>query len=53
MAELIDLNKPKVFAREGELYSRLVEVIDDYAGEISLVSAVGVLELVKDYVKGD
>ncbi len=53
MPELIDLKKPKVFPREGELYNRIVEIIDDYAGELSLVAVVGVLELAKDYVKGN
>lgn len=53
MENLIELNKTKVFAREGELYNRIVEIIDDYAGELSLVAVLGVLDLAKDYVKGE
>jgi len=53
MSDIIELKKQKVFAREGELYNRLVAVIDDYAGELSLVAVLGVLDLAKDYVKGE
>lgn len=53
MSEIIELKKQKVFAREGELYSRVIELIDDYAGELSLVAVLGVLDLAKDYVKGE
>ena len=53
MSEIIDLKKAKVFAREGELYNRIIEIIDDYAGELSLVAVIGVLDLAKDYVKGE
>lgn len=53
MSEIIDLKKEKVFPREGELYKRITEAIDDYAGELSLVAVLGVLDLAKDYVKGE
>lgn len=52
MAEIVDLNKPKVFVREGELYDRITKLLDEYAGDLSVVAALGVLELAKDYIKG-
>jgi len=52
MAELINLNKPKVFVREAELYDRITKLLDEYAGDLSVVAALGVLELAKDYIKG-
>ena len=39
------LNLPVNFPKEGELMERLSVLIDEYAGEISLVSVVGVLAL--------
>lgn len=35
------------FAKEAELHQRLLEVIGDYAGDLSLVATIGVLELIK------
>jgi hypothetical protein len=48
---IIDLNKPKVFVREAELYERMTKLLDEYAGDLSVVAALGVLELAKDYIK--
>lgn len=53
MENVVDLKKEKVFAKEAEAYQRIVDVIDDYAGELSLVAVLGVLDLAKDYVKGE
>lgn len=35
------------FSKEAELHQRLAEVIGEYAGELSLVATLGVLELLK------
>lgn len=53
MENIIDLKMKKTFPREAELYQQLIEVIDGYAGELSLVAVLGVLDLVKDHVKLD
>lgn len=52
MENVVSIGKEKVFAKEAELYKRIEAVIDDYAGELSLVAVLGVLDLAKDYVKG-
>ena len=39
------MNKPKTFTKEGELMDRLTMLIDEYAGELSLVSVLGILQL--------
>ena len=51
MSNVTELNKQKVFTKEQELYSRLQDLIHEYDGEISLVAVIGVLDLLKDYVK--
>lgn len=43
----------KKFTAEGELFQDLLEKIHELDGEISLVSVLGVLELVKDQIKKD
>lgn len=43
----------KKFTAEGELFQELIEKIHERDGEISLVSVLGVLELVKDQIKKD
>lgn len=43
----------KKFTAEGELFQELLEKIHERDGEISLVSALGVLDLVKDQIKKD
>lgn len=43
----------KKFTAEGELFQELVERIHERDGEMSLVSVLGVLELVKDQIKKD
>lgn len=35
------------FSKEAELHQRLSEVVGEYAGELSLVATLGVLELLK------
>lgn len=41
------------YPQEGELFDRLVSLIYEYEGDISTVSAIGILELVKDKIKGE
>lgn len=53
MENVVDMGKEKVFTKEAELYKRITSVIDDYAGELSLVAVIGILDLAKDYVKGE
>ena len=45
MSKVTSLNKDKVFSKEGELMERLSFLIDEYAGELSLVAVIGVLQL--------
>ena len=47
MNKVIDLNLIKTFPKEGELMDKLTVLIDEYAGELSLVSVIGILELKK------
>ena len=47
MSKVINLGKDKKFTKEGELMERLTNLIDEYAGELSLVAVMGVLELKK------
>ena len=47
MSKVISLGKDKKFTKEGELMERLTKLIDEYAGELSLVAVMGVLELKK------
>tara|TARA_R110000772_G_scaffold26061_1_gene67486 strand:- start:2565 stop:2741 length:177 start_codon:yes stop_codon:yes gene_type:complete len=42
---ILNMNKPKTFTKEGELMDRLTALIDEYAGELSLVSVLGILQL--------
>jgi len=45
---VVDLGKEKKFPVEQELYDRIVNLIyDEYGGELSLVSILGILELAK------
>jgi len=53
MDNIKSLNKKKVFSREGELMDRLEILIDEYAGELSLVAVLGVLELKKHCMIAD
>ncbi len=50
---IISLNKEKVFTKEGELMDRLSILIDEYAGELSMVAVIGILELKKQCVMSD
>ena len=43
--KILNMNKPKTFTKEGELMDRLTMLIDEYAGELSLVSVLGILQL--------
>lgn len=38
------------YPREGELADRLNSLIDEYAGEVSMVAVLGVLELKKQMI---
>lgn len=40
------------YPHEGELFDRLVSLVYEYDGDISTVAAIGILELVKDKIKG-
>ena len=44
---VLSTNQVKTFPKEGELMERLTSLIDEYAGELSLVAVVGVLEMKK------
>jgi len=41
--------QPK-FSKEQELYSRLHDLVHEYDGELSMVSVVGIVELLKLHV---
>ena len=45
MNKTSDLGKEKIFPKEGELMERLTKLIDEYAGDLSLVAVLGVLHL--------
>tara|TARA_R100001198_G_C5180243_1_gene177223 strand:- start:671 stop:832 length:162 start_codon:yes stop_codon:yes gene_type:complete len=47
MSNVKTLNKEKIYTKEGELMERLTHLIDEYAGELSLVAVMGILELKK------
>jgi hypothetical protein len=47
MKNVLDLGKDKTYPKEAELMGKLTELIDLYAGELSLVSVIGILELKK------
>ena len=44
---VVDLGKEKMFPVEQELYSRMMDLVYEYGGDISTVSVLGVVELVK------
>lgn len=50
MNNVLQMNKEKQFKKEQELYSRIVDLIHEYDGEISLVAALGALELAKTQI---
>ena len=50
MDNVKQLNKEKVFSKEGELSERISNLISEYDGELSLVSVLGILELKKLYL---
>jgi len=54
MADLIDFTKEKkeFDPVSGEMFDRICSLISEYAGEVSIVSVLGVLELVKIDVVG-
>lgn len=45
--KVININLDKKFPKEGELMGRISKLIDEYVGELSLVSVIGILELKK------
>ena len=44
---ILNMGKEKKFPKEGELMDRLELLIDEYAGELSLVAVIGILEMKK------
>jgi len=44
-------NRP--FAKEAELSDRIISLIHEYDNELSLVSVIGILDVVKDEIKDD
>jgi hypothetical protein len=42
---VLSMGKEKTFTKESELMERLGELIDEYSGELSLVSVLGILQL--------
>jgi hypothetical protein len=53
MANLIKFPVAKTFSQEGELAQRIEDLIYEYANQISLVSVLGVLEIVKMQIRKD
>jgi hypothetical protein len=53
MNKVINLGKDKKFTKEGELMERLTNLIDEYAGELSLVAVIGILDLKKTTMVND
>ena len=51
MNNTVNFPLEKKFSKEQELYSRLQDLVHEYDGELSLVSVVGIIELLKDHVK--
>jgi len=51
MTNVVDLGKEKMFPVEQELYTRIMELIFEYGGELSTVSVLGILDVCKDEVK--
>ena len=47
MSNVTSMNKEAVFSKEGELMTRLDDLVADYDGELSFVAVLGVLELKK------
>lgn len=47
MSNILDLGKDKTFPVEAELYTALQGVLSDYDGRVSLLAAIGALELAK------
>ena len=47
MNKITDLGMAKKYTKEGELMERLTSLVDEYAGELSLVAVMGILELKK------
>ena len=48
MSNVTNLGTDLKFPKEGELASRLSKLIDEYAGEISMVGMLGILRLEAD-----
>lgn len=45
--KIVKLPVDKKFQANGELSNRMIELIHEYDGEISLAEAIGVIEIVK------
>ena len=53
MSNVAQLRDGKHYALEAEITARLKDLIMEYEGRVSLVAAVGILELIKvDLLKG-
>ena len=52
-AYVAEFNKSKIvdYPVEGELSSRIINLIHEYDNELSLVSVLGILDIVKDDIK--
>lgn len=51
MSDVKNFTKPKVvdFPKEDELHNRMLDLINEYVAELSLVAVVGILEVVKEH----
>lgn len=45
--KIVSLKKEKTFPTEQELHNRIVDIMEEYHGDISLVAVVGILDLIK------
>jgi hypothetical protein len=45
--------KGKPYQQEAELFRRVLDLVHEYDGMVSIASVLGVLELVKDQIKED
>jgi len=49
--KIVKLIRKDQFEKEQQLYDQILEIIDDYQGELSVVSVLGILNLVQDEIK--
>ena len=54
MVDVIDFKgSGRPYIAEDELYNDMLETVYRYAGRVSLVATIGVIDLVKDQIKSD